>query len=191
MGIFQLLKYALYALVGLPYYATIALFQLLRGDSDALEDMALIIPLYVRALTAMIYIVFMLVSGLSLVYSVYQLQSVIGLVILLILFMFAFIIIVLGYAPDTDTRHLQAAGVQYFLLFNGFWQTVVWALWSDISYHEPLSVLSLLMAATTIYLNKNVISNHDLDVKYQERLEESLGLDQLKRNQVGKNREKK
>ena len=173
MGILQLLKYALYALTGLPYYATIALVQLLRGDSDALEKTALIIPLYIRALTVVVYMVFMFVSGMSLVYSVYQLQNLIGVLLMLFLLMFAFIIIILGYAPKTDTRHLQATGVQYFLLFNGFWQTVIWSLWSEISYHEPLSVLSLLMAATTTFLNKNLISNYDLDAKFQERFKNS------------------
>ncbi|MCU0514874.1 MAG: hypothetical protein MUE40_20150 [Anaerolineae bacterium] len=167
MSLWQLLTYALGAVIGLPYYMLLALWRLLRGDTDGLAAITVVIPLYVRALLLPVYVFFLLASCASLMVSLYLLHPGVAAAVAGLQGVFVILIVLVGYAPRQDTRHLQAAGVQYVLLFNGFWQTVLWALFSHLSYHEPFSVLSLLMAGAVAYLNSTVVLNTALDERYR------------------------
>ncbi len=155
-NIFILLKNAIIALFRLPVVLFRVLRALWRADGSISTIMKNEVEHGIYILLPLLYVFIALVALSAFLISDVPFQwMIIG--VCAITTVWAVFTILLGREVDHIATMMQASSLQYYLLFMGFIQTVLWVLFSDNPKNEPSSVLILFLASVVAYLNEKLV----------------------------------
>ncbi len=147
---------AVRALLSIPPLLGRFLISVVRGEPDAVKILEVELPELVFRMSPVLYIMTMIIALVT-VMTTGAIDSVVAqLALSIICNIWIFITIVLGVQAH-DTRLIQAQSIQYYLLFLGFLQTLIWVLYPDNPKNEPTSVFILFMATFVTFINQKVI----------------------------------
>jgi|GEM_PF-2516156 len=156
MTTFELLVNAIRVLLYIPILLIKFMWYLIRQDEHSLDILADEVPQLVFYITPIVYVVCMIIALVTLLSSGGFKTWIFAIVVLLFCIGWITVTFLLGL-QKRDARLIQAQSIQYYLLFIGFFQTVLWVIDPENPRNEPSSVLILFLATSVAYINERLI----------------------------------
>jgi len=156
MNPLTLVYYAMRAMIKIPQLLLVFMWRVVRGHDDAVVILQRELPKQLFLLSPVVYVALMVIALVTLLMTGAIDSIVLQFVISIVCNVWIFVTISLGLQSH-DTRLIQAQSIQYYLIFVGFIQTVVWVIHPENPRNEPSSVFILFLATSVSFVNEKVI----------------------------------